>query len=242
MTGRARIKRYGHLKPAVDLAAAALGSPQSGRAARFTGLLGIAASVLLLLSYVLVAAIPAGNATDEEIAAFYVDANRRLVVIAGLYVAPFAAIAFLWFIVVLRTWINMASPTVTDTLISNIQLVSGIVFIGLVLCASAAISTPAAAYEFAGAPVNPEVARQLPAFGNTLLFFISLRMAAMFVIATSTIVRQVRALPRWLWLLGYALGAALLVAVGFAPLFVFALPAWMLVLSIVLLSISRRAM
>jgi hypothetical protein len=183
-----------------------LRSAKTGRTARLSALLGICASVLMIISYLLIASLPDAQSTDQEIRDFYADGNRRLVVIAGLYITPFSAIAFLWFIVVLRMWIASAARTARDALASNIQLVSGIVFIGLLLVSAGAIATPAAAYEFANAPVTPEVARQLPALGNTLLFVMAIRMGAMFILATSTIARQSALLPRWMWGLGYVIG------------------------------------
>jgi hypothetical protein len=52
------------------------------------------------------------------------------VVLVGLYLMPFAGIAFLWFIVALRMWITHSASR-ENVLLSNIQLVSGIVFIAL---------------------------------------------------------------------------------------------------------------
>ena len=48
----------------------------------------------------------------------------------GLYLMPFAAIAFVWFIIALRMWV-VSHGRPEHALFSNVQLVSGIVFIAL---------------------------------------------------------------------------------------------------------------
>jgi hypothetical protein len=59
---------------------------------------------------------------------------------------PFAAIAFMRFAVMLRMWISRPADRV-DRLFSNVQLVSGIVFLGL-------FSTSAAAWDRGGASIT----------------------------------------------------------------------------------------
>jgi len=60
------------------------------------------------------------------------------VLAAGIYLIPFAAIAFVWFIVALRVWAT-GSVKQASVLFSNVQLVSGILYIALVLIAGASI-------------------------------------------------------------------------------------------------------
>ena len=63
----------------------------------------------------------------------------------------------------------------------------------------------------------------------------AMRMAAVFTIATSTILLRTRLAPRWLVVAGYAIGIALLLAVGFFAWIELAFPAWVLVLSVYVL-------
>ena len=51
-------------------------------------------------------------------------------ILAGLYLMPFAAIAFIWFIVALRMWMARHGRP-EHALFSNVQLVSGIAFVWL---------------------------------------------------------------------------------------------------------------
>src|SRR3954451_9493128 len=76
------------------------------KAAIRTALVGIAHSILLILTvWLLKSRAPGLNASDAEIVSFYSDPNnRRLILFAGLYLIPFAGIAFIWFIVSLQMW------------------------------------------------------------------------------------------------------------------------------------------
>jgi hypothetical protein len=83
-----------------------------------TAALGAVHAVLLLLSYWLLSRLPESHADDAEIISFYGSRDSRLTVFVGLYLMPFAGIAFLWFIVALRMWIahsasreTLCSPT-----------------------------------------------------------------------------------------------------------------------------------
>ena len=69
----------------------------------------------------------------------------------------------------------------------------------------------------------------------------AIRMAAVFMIATSTILRRLTLTPRWLAASGYAIAFVLLVAVGFFAWIELAFPAWVLALSLyILVAGSRR--
>src|ERR1700754_2523385 len=74
------------------------------RAARLTALAGGAHAVLFLLSFWLVTHTPGANASDAELVAFYSGAANRRPILVGLYLMPFAGIAFLWFLDALRVW------------------------------------------------------------------------------------------------------------------------------------------
>jgi hypothetical protein len=182
---------------------------------------------------------PGPRAPDTEIAQFYESEGLRRLILVGLYLMPFAGIAFIWFIVALRMWIG-ASGARENVLLSNVQLVSGILYIALFFIAAAASAAAAASVEFSTAPVEAAVVRQFPQYANALLFVFAMRMAAMFVFATSTIGRSTRALPSWFLLAGYVVGLFLLLSATFSQLLVLIFPMWLLVLSVLLLLQARR--
>lgn len=209
------------------------------RAAYLTASFGAVYSLLFLISYWLVSGQPGPGASDAEVLAFYATEAPRRFVLVGLYLMPFAGIAFVWFIVALRMWIS-GSGRGEDILLSNIQLVSGILFVGLFFAGGAAAAASAASAEFLAAPVDVVVARQLPALSNALVFVFAMRMAAMFVFATSNIGRTTGALPRWFVWLGFAVGLFLLLSATFLQLLVLVFPIWTLVLSILLTMRARH--
>src|SRR5262249_4133569 len=208
------------------------------RAAYLSAGVGALHSVLFLVSYALVSGQPGPRASDAEVATFYQTDARRLVLV-GLYLMPFAGIAFVWFIVALRMWISGSSRR-EDILLSNVQLVSGILYIAFLLAGAAAAAAAAAHVEFSSAPVDTAGARQMPALGNALIFVFAMRMAAMFVFATSNIGRSTGVLPSWFVVVGFVVGLFLLLSATFSQLLVLVFPIWLLVLSLLVMWRARR--
>jgi hypothetical protein len=195
--------------------------------------------VLFLFAYWLLSGTPNGQAPDDSIREFYRSDARRRLTLVGLYVMPFSGIAFVWFIVALRMWISHSHRR-ENILFSNIQLVSGILFVAMYFGSAATSAATAASVEFAGADVDPSLARQLPMYGSTLMLVFGVRMAAMFVFATSNIARAAGVLPRWFTLAGFGVGLFLLLSATFSPLLMLVFPVWTLVLSALLLARALR--
>jgi hypothetical protein len=221
---------------------------QLRRAIFLTAACGLTFAVLLLLSFWILSTIPGPRSSDADLAAFYGGAERRRLLLLGLYLMPFSGIAFMWFMVALRQW---TSGTVRreNVLLSNVQLISGILFLALLFGSAAAATAAAAGAEYAAAPVDPEVARQLPLYGNTLLLVFAVRMAAVFVLTTSNIGgtkvplragRMAPVLPGWLIMGGRLVGILLFLSPTFSRVLVVVFPAWVVVLCVVLLTRTTR--
>jgi hypothetical protein len=208
------------------------------RAAMLTAGMGIAFSILFTVALVLTTGIPGPKATNDELVAYYEAGAQTLPVAIGLYLMPFAGIAFLWFIVALRMW-SAASVRRQSVLQSNLQLVSGILFVALFFIGAAASTVLAVSLQFAEGPVDPVTARQFPIFGQTVVLFFAMRMAAMFVFTTSAIGRSAHILPAWFGLAGFIVGLFLLLSASFTPLLILVFPAWVLVLSLILMRRAR---
>jgi hypothetical protein len=217
--------------------------PAPTRSPRHAALLtvgvGVGHAVLFLLSYWLLSSTPGARASDEELVAFYGSERRRQMVLVGLYVMPFAGIAFLWFSVALRVWIRASSLRESE-LLSSMQFVSGILYVGLFFAAAAASSVTAVSLEISGSPVDPVVARQFPLFGATLLLRFAMRMAAVFVFTTSSIGRTARVLPRWFTHVGQLVGLFLLLSATSSRALVLVFPLWLLALCTLLLGRAWR--
>jgi hypothetical protein len=209
------------------------------KAAFLTAGVGIAHAVLFLLAIWLLSDAPGAEATNEEILDYYSSDEQRRPLLVALYVMPFAGIALIWFIVALRMWIS-GQVRRENVLLSNVQLVSGILYVALFFAGSAASSVLAASVEFADGPVDPVVARQFPQFGSALLFVFGMRMAAMFVFTTTNIFRHAGIMPRWFALAGFVVGLFLLLSASFNRALVLVFPIWMLVLCLLMLDKARR--
>jgi hypothetical protein len=209
------------------------------RVATLTACVGGIHALLFLLSYWLVSDVPGANASDAEITEFYKSGETWRIIVAGFYVGPFAGMAFIWFLVALRMWVDSSAHRVS-VLLSNIQLVAGIVYVALLFAAFAASSVLAASAEFADGEIDPVAARQFPQYGDTLLFVFTFRMAAMFVFTTSAIGRTSGILPRPFVWSGYAVGLFLLLSAGFEAWFALVFPVWLLALTAILLVRARR--
>ncbi len=215
-----------------------LGDGSVRRAAMLTAAVGIAHALLVIASFVLLQPVPrSGDAAVAQ--AYYAGPESGSITIASLYLMPFAGIAFIWFVVALRMWIS-GTHRRANVLLSNVQLMCGIAYIILLFVAAGSLSATAAVIHGTGAPTDPLFAILLPAFGDTIVAVFATRMAAMFVITTTSIARSAHVLPRWFVWLSYLLGLVLLLSSSISKLLVLAFPAWLLVLSVLLLQRARH--
>jgi hypothetical protein len=206
------------------------------QAGMITAALGLAHAFLIIVSWLLMTTVP--RLAGDPATAYLSDVLHRRLVLVGLYLMPFAVIAFIWFEVALRMWIT-GTHRRANVLLSNVQLVSGVVFVSLLSVAVACTSATAAAVEWVGGPVDPAIAVLLPALGDSVMYVFAIRMAAMFMFTTTSIARSAEILPRWFVWLGYILGLVLLFSATFSTLLAMVFPVWLMVLSVLLLRRAR---
>ena len=142
---------------------------------------------------------------------------------------PFAGIAFLWFIGVVRDRIGERE----DRFLATVSLGSGLLFVALLFAASA-VATGVLAEE-TGAPWT--FGRKLAAI---LLHTYAMRMAAVFMLSTSTIGLRTGFSPRWIALLGYLVAVVLLLGIRISLWVELLFPFWVLVLSLQILAETYR--
>jgi hypothetical protein len=174
-------------------------------AARLTGLVGIAFSVLFVLSLIALSQAPRFDATDEQVLAYYQTNRPDFVQIGGLYLLPLAAIAFLWFVAALHSWVELSGRP-TDRLMSTVQMLGGVSFVTLALAAAACATV--ASFSAEQYVITPDLARQFPLFGRTLLVVFGMRMAALFVMSTAKLGSGSGLFPKWF--LGLSIVVALI--------------------------------
>lgn len=209
--------------------------PLSGhtmRTPRAAAVAGIAFSVLFTVALVLVRlAVPSD---PEDAGAWLADGGKRDAVILALNLLPFAGIAFLWFIGVVRDRMGHGE----DRLFATVFLGSGLLFIAMLFTAGAVSGgLVLATSEFPHAGVW-SFGRRL---SFTLLTTYAMRMAAVFAISTTTIATRLGLAPRWITFLGLATGVVLLLTAGVIPWIEVIFPAWVFVLSIHILVVSWRS-
>jgi hypothetical protein len=166
---------------------------------------------------------------DDSFAATGSDAGSRRLVRWSLQLVPFAGIAFLWFIGVVRDQLG----DVEDRLFSTVFLGSGLLFLAM-LFAGAAAST--SILQLADRPGADTVVWD---FGQdsarALVSVYAMRMAAVFTLSVSTVGLRTRAFPRWVSYLGFAVALVLLLAAGEHRWSQLVFPVWVLVLSVAIL-------
>jgi hypothetical protein len=206
------------------------------RTPRAAALAGIAFSVLFGVALVLVrSAVPAN---PDDAGQWLTDSSRRDSVLLALGLVPFAGIAFLWFIGVLRDRVGAAE----DRFFATVFLGSGLLFVGMLFVASAVAAGVIAA---AGDQADSLLSSGAWTIGrrttHDLMVVYAMRMAAVFTLATSTILMRSKLAPRWLVASGYAVAVVLLVSVSFFAWVELLFPAWVLVLSLYVLITSFKA-
>ncbi|MEZ4564866.1 MAG: hypothetical protein R2853_19225 [Thermomicrobiales bacterium] len=205
----------------------ATGGPSLPRAARLTALAGAIHAGLFLISFWPVTRTPGAKSSDAELAAFYASANDRRPILIGLYLIPFAGIAFLWFADALREW-TRGFRRRESALLANMQVFTGILYVGIFFIIAASYAVTAVTVELASGPIDPIMARLFPEFGRTLFFFFALRMAAVFAFTTSNIHMAAGILPKWLGQIGIAVGVVLLLTPTFNDGLSLVFPVWVL--------------
>jgi hypothetical protein len=150
-------------------------------------------------------------------------------VTVAINLVPFAGIAFLWFIGVLRDRLG----DYEDRFFATVFMGSGLLFLAMLFAAAAFVGGIVAAYRvgFDQLPgsVTFTVARE---FANEAMNVYAVRMAAVFTMATSTLALRTGFVSRWIAYIGYATALALLFAGRYINWIVLVFPIWVLLLSL----------
>jgi len=185
---------------------------------------GILFSVLLITSQLLIwssiPAIPSHSAME-------VVGHSNTVSLA-LNMLPFAGVAFLWFIAVVRDRLGVLE----DRFFATVFLGSGLLYLAMTLTSGAmaggliwilqrtpAIVTQTGTYALARAQIYVTM--------NTY----GLKMAGVFMFSTSTILLRTGIVRRWIPFLGFALAMTLLLSVGTIQWIPLVFPAWVFLIS-----------
>ena len=203
------------------------------RAPRTAAIAGIVFSVLLITSLVLLRrSVP----VDPLEAGAWLRTNPKSVAFA-LHLVPFAGIAFLWFMGVLRDRLGARH----DPFFATVFLSSGLLFLAMLF-----VSAGIAGGIITAFAVSPErvLGSATFTFGRAIVFEImnlyAIKMAAVFMVATSTLALRTRFIARWIAVLGYALALILLLSDRSAERMVAVFPLWVFLVSLYILFANLR--
>jgi hypothetical protein len=191
---------------------------------RAAAVAGIIFSVLFIIGELLIrSSIPANPLSS---AADLVNHSQNIS--RALSLVPFAGIAFLWFIAVIRDRLGKLE----DRFFATVLLGSGLLYVAMFF-ASAALTGGLLVVLSSG----PESVIRSGAYAVSraqiyqIMNIYAIKMAGVFMITTSTIALHTRIVPRWMVFLGYALALLLLLTVGTIQWTPLVFPLWVLLVS-----------
>ena len=144
---------------------------------------------------------------------------------------PFAGIAFLWFLATIRNRIGRRE----DQFLATVFIGSGLLFVAMMFVGGAAAGAPVTIAGIAQSAIDPEAALIGRGIAYALYFVYGVKMAAVFILVSSTIGLRSGALPRWFCLLGYPTALVLLLVIFFSEVIVLVFPAWVTITSLILI-------
>ena len=204
---------------------------------RAAGVAGIVFAGLFVASIVLVRSA-AGRSLTVQTVIRNVTGHASTRAVAGLYLAFFAGVAFLWFMAVLRDRIGRRE----DKFFATVFMGSGLLFVGLFLAGAAAIGGLAAGARFGTASsIDATIVGYARSLGYTFLLVFATKAAGVFTIVTSTMLLRLAHWPRWTAYSGYAAALVLVLSVTFFEPIILLFPAWVAVMSVYVLVTGARA-
>jgi hypothetical protein len=176
--------------------------------------------------------IPADIAADSS----WVETNSSAISL-GLNLVPFAGIAFLWFIGVIRDRLDVLE----DRLFATVFLGSGLLFLALTFVGTALAGGLLSSYMVAPtALVESGVFTYSRAVVYQILNVNAIRMAGVFMISLGTIWLRTGLMHRSWALLTYALALVLLLSISYSLWVTLIFPGWVLAVSVWILILNLR--
>jgi hypothetical protein len=209
--------------------------PQAIRTPRAAAVAGIVFAVLFTISMVLIRRALPEALSGTDVAA-WLQGNMTTITLA-LTLVPFAGIAFLWFMGVVRA----RQGRLEDQFFATVFLGSGLLFLGMMFIAAAIAGGILSSYAI---DADVLIKSGVIIFGRAVMYTITnvygIRMAGVFMLSSSTIWMRTRVMPRVLVLFTIALALLLLVISNLTFWLILAFPAWVLVVSVFILIESLR--
>lgn len=158
-------------------------------------------------------------------------------VVLAVNLMPFAGVAFLWFIGVIRDRLGVAE----DRLFATVFLGSGLLFLAMMFVATAVFGAMVVVNA-----ARPEAVRDTPAFAllrafaYTIVNVYAIKMAGVFTLVTSTLALRTAFIARWMAVPGFAMGLFLLFASPWVDWSFIVFPIWAFLISVYILVTNMR--
>ncbi|MFO1424953.1 MAG: hypothetical protein U1F70_15125 [Candidatus Competibacteraceae bacterium] len=203
------------------------------RAPRAAAIAGILFAVLLITSLWLIRlAVPA----DPLEAGAWLQTRLNTVALA-LNLVPFAGIAFLWFIGVLRDRLGERE----DRFFATVFLGSGLLFLAMLFMSAAMVGGLIIAFTVdPGRLLGSATFTSARAIAYEIMNIYAIKMAGVFMIATSTLALRTGFIPRWSAFVGYAVALLLLLSSRYIEGILMIFPLWVLLISFYILIDNLR--
>jgi len=206
------------MAPEETLTGATLRTPKAAAAA------GIIFSLLVLTAFWLLRiSMPA----DPLEPGAWLNTSTTAIAVA-LNIVPFAGIAFLWFIGVLRDRLGQHE----DRFFATVFFGSGLLFLAMLFIAAATVG--AIILAFAAQPkdlINSATFHFARAVAYGIVNIYMIKIAGVFIITTSTVAIYTKFAPRWIAFLGYGLALVILLGSYYIDWSFIVFPLWVLLLS-----------
>jgi len=155
----------------------------------------------------------------------------------ALNLVPFAGIAFLWFLGVIRDRLGAHE----DRFFATVFIGSGFLFIALLFASAAIAGGILLAYQARPAGLLDSTTFTFArAATYEIMNLYAMKMAGVFMITTSTLVIRTGFCPRWIALLGYALALLLILSGRYIDWISLVFPLWVLLISVTILIDNLR--
>jgi len=203
------------------------------RTPRAAAIAGILFAVLAITSHVLIQlSVPADLLDTSD----WLEDQAKTVALA-LSLVPFAGIAFLWFMGVVRDRMGRLE----DQFFSTLFFGSGYLYLGMTFASAAIAGGVLTLYALdPDMLIGSEVYALSRIVINRINTVYAVRMAGMFMFVLGTIWVRTQVMPRCLALVTYALALVLLISIGFTPWVTLLFPAWVFVISVYTLILNYR--
>ena len=212
-----------------------VGTENRSQIERWAPVGGILFVLLMVVGSLFIADVPSPDATERQIADYLADGDNHTRNIIGVYLWVVGALAFLWFLMRLRT--DLRSAEGGTGAISTLAFGAGVAFAAVWMVSAAAYASVAFAVGLGDAPVSdPDFVRVLPAFGGLLLLLGGGFAGALVIVAASVVTLRTGVFPRWLAWLGIVAAVALL----FDATYLNILPLWVWVFVASIVMLRRR--